>query len=184
MKRRPERPTLRAKMRPSGSSGSFFSSVSATLQAIAQRYGLETKLLEHRLQREWTAIIGEQVARHTRPDAIRFKKLYLIADNSVWLQQLLFLKPSLIEKINAAAGSPIVSDIVLRIGQVDSGGQNETSGSGNTGGTTLKEPDPRALAEAAEHAGAVTDPELRAHLTAVMAKALDGHRTPAKPPVP
>src|SRR5688572_23499298 len=107
-------PSTIAAMRPS----SFFAPVASILKAVAHRHGIETPLFEHRLRRRWSEIVGDQLAAHTRPDLIRFKKLYLIVENSVWLQQLTFLKPTLIEKINAAAGGPVVSDIVLRVGDL------------------------------------------------------------------
>lgn len=145
-----------------------------TLSAVARQYGLDAKLLEYRLSRRWTEIVGDQVAAHTRPDAVRYRKLYLIAENSVWLQQLTFLKPSLLEKINAAAGGPILSDIILRVGDV--GGQMPQVQSPEVQGTREesdeRDPKPESMTEAAAYAQAVTDPDLRARLTAVMAKAL------------
>ncbi|MCH7566792.1 MAG: DUF721 domain-containing protein [Nitrospirae bacterium] len=103
--------------------GPSFDSVASILRSVLRRHGLGTKLLEYRLQQRWPEIAGEQIATHTRPDQIRFKKLYLIVDNSVWLQQLTFLKPALLEKIHAAAGSlegQGVTDIVFRVGEVSS----------------------------------------------------------------
>ncbi|MBI4400231.1 MAG: DUF721 domain-containing protein [Nitrospirae bacterium] len=151
--------------------GSFFASVSSILSGIAHRYGMETKLLEHQLRRRWPEIAGEPIAAHTRPDQIRFKKLYLIVDNSVWLQQLTFLKPTLLETINAAAGSQIVSDIVLRVGEV-TGEAPEGKRQNANGKNEETEPLPEAVAQAAVHAAAVADPELRSRLTEVMATAL------------
>src|ERR1051325_3783414 len=110
----PRRPTSHDRMPP----GSSFTVLASTLESVVERFGLASMLLEQRLQRDWPDIVGEGVAAHTRPDAIRFKKLYLIAENSIWLQQLTFLKPSLLEKITAAAGKPVVVDIVLRVGEV------------------------------------------------------------------
>jgi predicted nucleic acid-binding Zn ribbon protein len=148
--------------------------LASTLSAIARQYGLDAKLLEHRLGRRWPEIVGDQVAAHTRPDAVRFRKLYLIAENSVWLQQLTFLKPSLLEKINAAAGGPILSDIVLRVGEVSGRTPQvqSTKLKGKSEESDEHDPIPESMAEAAAHAHAVSDPDLRARLTAVMAKAL------------
>src|ERR687896_439452 len=92
--------------------------LASTLDTIARQYGLQAKLLEYRLRHRWRDVAGDQVAAHTRPDTVRFRKLYLIAESSVWLQQLMFLKPALIARINAAAGSEIISDIVLRVGEM------------------------------------------------------------------
>jgi hypothetical protein len=158
------------------------SPIASALDDLAQRFGLSVKLLEHRLQRQWPAIVGEHVAAHTRPESIRFKKLHVIADSSVWVQQLAFLKPSLIESINTAAGSPIVADIVLRVGEVKHQGQ--VDGSESTNNLTKIQPvhslSPESLAEVSRHAEAVEDPDIRAHLTKVMVHALANPSDPKK----
>lgn len=150
--------------------GSFFASVSSILTNIAPRFGMEAKLMEWRLRRHWLEIAGEQIAAHTRPDQIRFKKLYLIVGNSVWLQQLMFLKPTLLEKINEAAGSQLVSDIMFRVGEVSSE-PREVQGHDDEAPRQV-DPSPESLAQATTHAAAVKDPDLRARLIAVMAQAL------------
>jgi hypothetical protein len=122
------------------------------------------------------------VAAHTRPESIRFKKLYVIADSSVWVQQLAFLKPSLLESINTAAGHSIVADIVLRIGEVEP--QEHIVGSESSSHLTTLQPahslSPESLAEVSRHAEAVEDPGIRAHLTDVMVRALANPSDPKK----
>src|SRR5438132_3862323 len=86
------------------------------LSKLLKSHGLTVRMMEHTLQQRWSAIVGEQVGRHSWPDSIRHRKLYLVAENSVWLQQLLFLKPELLAKINAASESELVVEIVLRVG--------------------------------------------------------------------
>lgn len=156
--------------------------IASALDDLAQRFGLSVKLLEHRLQRQWPAIVGEHVAAHTRPESIRFKKLYVIADSSVWVQQLAFLKPSLLESINTAAGNPIVADIVLRVGEVEQ--PVPVDGSEPSNRVTKIQPahslSPESLAEVSRHAGAVEDPDIRAHLTEVMVRALANPSDPKK----
>jgi hypothetical protein len=159
----------------------FFFSVSSVLTDIAHRYGLETTLTEYHLQHHWPEIAGASIAAHTRPDAIRFRRLYLIVENSVWLQQLTFLKPTLIEKINAAAGHSVLSDIVLRVGEVALPSESLQGDK-----TTARREEPIDAApseesrmEATVYAEAVRDPDLRARLETVMAKALS---SPPRPP--
>lgn len=158
--------------------GSFFAPISSILTNLAPRFGMEAKLLEWRLRRHWSEIAGEQIASHTRPDQIRFKKLYLIVENSVWLQQLTFLKPALLEKINEAAGSQLVSDIIFRVGEISSEPQ-EAHGHDDED-PRLADPSPESLAQAAAHAAAVKDPDLRERLIVVMAQALSLRRPPSK----
>ena len=145
-------------MRPSGSLDSF----SAILSGLSKRLGLQSHLFELRLQQQWRDIIGEPVGSHTWPAQVRFKKLYLIVRNSVWLQQLVFLKPTLLEKLNDRAGSEMLTDIAFRVGEIPDV-RAVTPG-----------PSPEsdaAMTEAQAHAAAVQDPELRTRLTSVMAEA-------------
>lgn len=148
-----------------------FSSVSSVLATVAKRLGLETKLLEFQLRRDWPNIVGQPIAAHTRPDQIRFKKLYLLVENSVWMQQLTFLKPTLLEKINEAAGTELVTEIVLRIAELGTATDRQ-KGVLNDEEGPAPEPTPEALAAAAAHAESIQDPELRTHLTKVMAVAI------------
>lgn len=158
------------------------SPLACVLDDIAQRFGLSVKLLEHRLQLQWPAIVGDHVAAHTRPDSIRFKKLYVIADSSVWVQQLAFLKPSLLESINRTAGKPIVTDIVLRVGEAER--HEEVDGRESSSTLTKIQPahslSAESLAEVSRHAEAVEDPGIRAHFTDVMVRALANPSPPKK----
>lgn len=152
-------------MRPA----SFFHPVSSILSRLAHKLGLETRLLEVQLKRRWTEIAGAQIAAHTRPDQIRFKKLSLLVENSVWLQQLTYLKPELLDKINDAADRKIVTDITLRVGEVRQVSEKKEAKNDEP---AQPAPTPATMAEAAAHAAAVNDPDLRDRLTAVMANAL------------
>lgn len=157
---------------------SFFDSIASVLSGIARRHGMEAKLLEHKLLKNWPEIAGETVAAHTRPDQIKFKKLYLLAESSVWIQHLTFLKPELIEKVNAAAGRPLITDVVLRVGTMNCAESVREAGEPDE--AIAPTPSPQSLAEAEAHAAVVTDPELRAKLTDMIAQALRRQETPSK----
>ncbi|HKT35105.1 MAG TPA: DUF721 domain-containing protein [Nitrospira sp.] len=148
-------------MRPSGSLDSF----SAILSGLAKRLGLQSHLFELRLQQHWRDIVGEPVGSHTWPAQVRFKKLYLIVRNSVWLQQLIFLKPALLAKLNDRAGSEVLTDIAFRVGEIP-----ECLAVTDEASSEVRVSD-AALIEAHAHAAAVQDPELRTRLASVMAEA-------------
>ena len=95
-----------------------FTPLTTVIAQFSKSYGLELKILESRLQQEWSHIVGSQLAAHTWPDTVKFKKLFLLAENSVWLQQLMFLKPALLEKIHSRVNGSLISDIVLRVGEI------------------------------------------------------------------
>src|SRR5262245_26645482 len=144
-------------------------SLGTILSGLAKRLGLETRLLELRLQREWKQIVGEPIASNTWPDQIRFKKLYLTVRNSVWMQQLTFLKSTLLAKINAAAGNSLITDLALRVGGIPVA--TPASGLVGPNDQQLGISD-TALTEAATHAASIQDPDLRHHLTKMMAEAM------------
>jgi hypothetical protein len=114
-------------------------------------------------------MLGEPMASHTWPDQIRFKKLYLVVRNSVWLQQLTFLKPTLLAKINAEAGTELVTEIVLRVGEIPAQNQKIDSDINSAAHPIVSE---AVLTEASAHAASIQDPDLRTRLTQVMAEAL------------
>lgn len=93
-------------------------SFGSILSGVSKRLGLEPRLIELRLQRRWHNLVGEPMAGHTWPTQIRFKKLYLLVRNPVWLQQLTFLKPALMTKVEAELGPDCVTDIAFRIGDI------------------------------------------------------------------
>ncbi len=144
-------------------------SLGTILSGLAKRLGLEPRLLELRLQHQWREMIGEPIASHTWPDQIRFKKLYLVVRNSVWLQQLTFLKPTLLAKINAEAGTELVTEIVLRVGEIPAPDRSAHSTTQTPAHPVVSE---AALTEASAHAAVVQDPDLRTRLTQIMAEAL------------
>jgi len=157
-------------MRGPGSLDSF----STILSGLAKRLGLQTHLFELRLQQQWREIIGEPIASHTWPSQVRFKKLHLIVRNSVWVQQLTFLKPTLLTKLNEQAGSEFITDIAFRVGEIPSPDSRTTDSTPSPQRPAVNE---AALIEAEAHAAAVQDPELRNRLTCVMAEAFSRSRT-------
>jgi len=139
------------------------------LSGLAKRLGLDTHLFERRLQQEWHRIVGEPIASHTWPDHIRFKKLYLTVQNSVWMKQLTFLKKALLVKVNAQSGSLPISDMIIRVGEIPQADRSQNM-------CSIEHPTPamtdEAWSEASIHAATVLDPDLRDRLTEVMAHAL------------
>ena len=151
-------------------------SVSSILEGLARRLGLESKLLESRLRRDWGSIVGEPIASNTWPDQIRYKKLYLLVHNSVWLHQLTFLKPSLIDKLNGVAGMELITDVVLRVGELPDAGHR--SASPETPRTTVSPPNEALVAEISARVTTIQDPLLRDRLAQLMVQVLAQPQAP------
>jgi hypothetical protein len=158
---------------------SSIDSLSSILEGLARRLGFESKLLENRMRRDWVSIVGEPIASNTWPDQVRYKKLYLLARNSVWLHQLTFLKPTLIQKLNQVAGGEFITEIAMRVGEIPS----RTAASATTppldDDVTLSEIE---LAEASSHVSAIQDPGLRLLFTSVISRNLRTLTPPGQGP--
>jgi predicted nucleic acid-binding Zn ribbon protein len=151
-------------------------SVSSILEGLARRLGLESKLLENRLRRDWRSVVGEPIASNTWPDQIRYKKLYLLVHNSVWLHQLTFLKPSLIHKLNGVAGMELITDIVLRVGELPDA--RHVSALPETPRATVSSPNEALIAEVSAHVTTIQDPLLRDLLAQLMVRVLAQPQAP------
>lgn len=147
----------------------------AILSGLSKRLGLESRLLELRLQHRWRDIVGEPMRSHTWPAQIRFKKLYLIVRNSVWLQQLTFLKPALLTKLQAEFGTEFVTDIACRVGELP----GEVEASPASLAIELGSPQPgESFAEVFSHTAVIQDPALREHFR----KVISAYLVQAPPP--
>lgn len=142
-------------------------SFGSILSGLSKRLGLESRLLELRLQHRWRDIVGEPMASHTWPTQIRFKKLYLIVRNSVWLQQLTFLKPTLLMKLQAESGPGSVTDIAFRVGEIPTGTEASPASPAIDLGSAQSE---EAWAELASHTAIIQDPSIRERLREVISR--------------
>ncbi len=144
-----------------------FSSSGSVIKEISQSHGFATRLWEYRLQKQWNALVGEVVATHTWPARIKFRKLHVAVDNSVWLHQLLYLKATLLENIQAQMEELQLEDIIFRIGELPEVRED-----------ALDEPKDQAPVSAdvqktaRDYTRAVNDEELRDSLSRVIARAL------------
>lgn len=152
-----------------------FASSKSVIKGLAQSHGFAGRLWEYRLQQQWKRLVGEAMASHTWPTRIKFHKLHVIVDNSVWLHQLTYLKPTLVEKIQAEMKDLTLEDIIFRIGEIP-----ECPEEGAPGDTAQPHVSPDARMTARDYTQAVTDEELRDSLARVIAKALSSATPPQK----
>jgi len=87
-----------------------------TLKALDMRGPLKT----YSLWGSWREVVGESIAAQSQPRAVRNRILFLDVSHPTWIQQLQFLKPTLLEKINAFVGDPAIQDIRFRLGRISS----------------------------------------------------------------
>lgn len=144
-----------------------FTSFQTILQGVARSQGFSVRLWEYRLQTQWRGIVGEVLAAHTWPTRIRFRKLFVAVGNSVWLHQLIYVKPTLLEKIQSEAPDLFLNDIVFRIGEIPERKLDESEPQ-----NLQLQVSAESLITAAECTREVTNEDLRYSLTRVISKAL------------
>ncbi len=152
---------------------SAFESIHAVIQQVSKGSALTLKLSEARLQHEWEGLVGQTIAKHSYPESIRYKKLHLVADNSIWLQQLVFLKATILKAIHSIMPDLEVTDIILRIGSVPNKHPISTSTPPTSSGPAII-PSPFAAALTQQ----LHNPDLQALLSRTITKALAHTATP------
>src|SRR4030042_6924405 len=79
---------------------------------------IDVPLRNYSIWGAWKEIVGDSVALQTQPRSIRNRILFIDVSHSTWMQQLQFLKPTLLEKINAFLGEPHIQDIRFKVGKI------------------------------------------------------------------
>ena len=76
--------------------------IGAVLERFFKKAGLEKGIRQNQAIMIWEEIVGEKIAAKAIPDRIEHGRLYVKVENSVWKQELHFLKKDIIKKLNAA----------------------------------------------------------------------------------
>ena len=88
--------------------------VGKALDTFARRLGIDRTIREHQVIASWGALVGEQVARVTTPQRFEKGVLTVAVSSAPWRSELTLRRREIMEKINAAAGKPVVRDIRFR----------------------------------------------------------------------
>ncbi|MDD5530198.1 MAG: DUF721 domain-containing protein [bacterium] len=74
--------------------------VGIILPQLLTSLGIKTGIEQHKSLLIWNQIVGKTIATHTTPGWIKFGILFVMVDDSIWLQELEFLKSQILLKIN------------------------------------------------------------------------------------
>ncbi len=90
------------------------------LEDTLKSLGVKTTMKGYSLWGAWKEIVGDSIASNAQPSAIRNRILFIEVSHPTWIQQLQFLKPTLLEKINHFLKEPFIHDIRFRLGKISS----------------------------------------------------------------
>lgn len=125
----------------------------------------EKRLKEGRIWLHWDGAVGPQIAGHARPVSFRDGVLTVAVASAPWMQELNFLKRTLVERLNALIGEPVVREIFLKTGKID-------QQSAPAPPPLQRELTPQELDRVAAEAAAIDDPDLRAAFSRLMSRHL------------
>jgi predicted nucleic acid-binding Zn ribbon protein len=92
--------------------------IGSILEKTLKSLEIDVPLKTYSIWGAWKEIVGESVALQTQPRSLRNRILFVDVSHSTWIQQLQFLKPTLLGKINEFLGEPLVQDIRFRLGKI------------------------------------------------------------------
>lgn len=93
-------------------------SIRSVLENTLKSLEIDVPLKSYSVLGAWNEIVGATVAAHSQPRSIRNRILFIEVTHSTWMQQLQFLKPTLLEKVNNFLGEPLIQDIRFKLGKI------------------------------------------------------------------
>lgn len=86
-------------------------SINDLLNMYLRHEGLETPLLQKRAIDAWDNLMGEMITRYTGEKFIKNQTLYVKIINPALRQDLSMMKTRIVQRINQAVGSRVITDV-------------------------------------------------------------------------
>jgi len=93
-------------------------SIRSILEKTIKTLEIDAPLKTYSIMGAWKEIVGEPVAIHSQPYSIRNRILFVEVSHPTWMQQLQFLKLTLLEKVNHFLGESLIQDIRFKVGKI------------------------------------------------------------------
>jgi hypothetical protein len=94
--------------------------IRSILEQTIKSLEIDVPLKTYSILGAWNEIVGESVAAHSQPHSVRNRILFIDVSHPTWMQQLQFLKPTLLEKVHAFLGESVIQDIRFKLGKISS----------------------------------------------------------------
>lgn len=92
--------------------------IAEAVTAMFQRLGLEGRFRQTEIWRVWPVVVGERIARHAQPYAIRHGRLIVHVTDPVWLHHLSMMRHRLVPALNGKLHASVVRELILRVGEL------------------------------------------------------------------
>lgn len=88
--------------------------VKEALRRLTASLGIARKLGEYEVITSWEELVGEQIARVTKPERIERGILVVSVDSAPWRTELSMRRLEIVEHINHAVGRRVIKEIRFR----------------------------------------------------------------------
>lgn len=78
--------------------------------------GIDEAAERHRALPLWDEVVGPQLAAHARAVAVRGDVLEVAVPDSIWANQIAFMKADLLQRLNLRLGPARLADLRVRVG--------------------------------------------------------------------
>ena len=85
--------------------------IGGIIQKTLVRLGLWDSVQEERLLTDWENLVGDKIARYTKPVNFQDGELWLIVEDPVWRTQIFNIKEALISMLNEKLGKRTIQRI-------------------------------------------------------------------------
>ena len=149
-------------------------SMGEVLGEFLRRTGINRKIQEQKILNAWGEAVGQGVAERTQPIRVQNRVLQVKVANSVWMQELQFMKELIMQKLQQQTGKNILQYLRFFIGEIEpSGGKDRNKKKESALRDGLSSGLSEAERERIDGAlSGLTDPELREILGRIYARGL------------
>jgi sulfatase maturation enzyme AslB (radical SAM superfamily) len=77
----------------------------------------EEKIEFSKISENLNLVLGKEIGAHIKPYKIYRKKLIVLVNAPVYLQELLFQKEGIIEAVNRSIGKELIKNVTFRVGE-------------------------------------------------------------------
>ncbi len=86
-------------------------SLKIAIDSMLRKFGIDNAVAQNKALNMWDEIVGDNVARNTKPDRVEHGVIIVKVSSPTWRQELYFQKNEIIEKINNTIGKRVIRDI-------------------------------------------------------------------------
>lgn len=85
--------------------------LSKSLSILLKSLGIENKIKQNEIIVRWPEIVGEKLSKVTTADKVENGILFVRVTNSVWRNELIYMKTEIINRISSRLNTDIIKDI-------------------------------------------------------------------------